>query len=78
MPQNMNRWTVNLSEAALLFRVGGLCTVCYIGGSGFHCGSPVTQCASLGLNNAEVPQGQVPAWISLPVAKHLNSQRSLR
>lgn len=50
----------------------------YRRGSVFLCGSPVTQRASLGLNNAEVPQGQVPAWISLPVAIHLNSQRSLR
>lgn len=73
----MNHWSVNLFEAALLFCVGGLCSVFYSRGSGFLCGSPVAQRASLGLNNAEVPQGQVPAWISLPVAKHLNSQCSL-
>lgn len=49
----------------------------YSRGSVFLCCSPVTERASLGLNNAEVPQGQVPARISLSVTKHLNSQRSL-
>ena len=41
-------------------------------------GIPVSQRASLGLDDAEVPERRVPAWVRLSMAKHLDGHRPLR